>query len=169
MLGKVLVFLFFFVFFKQCLTAPALASEIFFGIELLCLLAEKERKQLSVVKVPRSYIPRSITPPPSLPKGWSLLFCVVAFTALLEIPVSLTMVTCAQLTAAKKSGQQTEDNVKSRTRASSIPRPRAVMSSPGNLHNQFKKTYDISAISISLLLTLPRNCTLAIEIMPIEL
>lgn len=63
---------------------------------------EKERKQLSAAKVPRSYIPRSITPPPSLPK------------------------------AAKKSGQQTEDNVKSRTRASSIPRPRAVMSSPDN-------------------------------------
>ncbi|KAJ8430320.1 hypothetical protein Cgig2_028776 [Carnegiea gigantea] len=102
------------------------------SLAVRAMAKEKERKQLSVAKVPRSYIPRSITPPPSLPKGWSLLFCVVAFTALLEILVSLTMATCAQLTAAKKSGQQTEDNVKSRTRASSIPRPRAVMSSPDN-------------------------------------
>uniref|UniRef100_A0A7C9CZL4 Uncharacterized protein n=1 Tax=Opuntia streptacantha TaxID=393608 RepID=A0A7C9CZL4_OPUST len=77
---------------------------------------EKECKRLSVAKVPRSYIPRSVTPPPSLPK------------------------------AAKKSGQQTEGNVKSRASSSSIPRPRAVMSSPGNLHYHFKKAYNMSAI-----------------------
>jgi len=60
--------------------------------------------------------------------------------------VSLTMAKFVQLTAAKKSGQQTEGNVKSRARSSSIPRPRAVMSSPGNLHYHFKKAYNMSAI-----------------------
>lgn len=62
---------------------------------------EKEHKYLSVAKVPRSYFPRSITPP-ALPK------------------------------AARNSNKQAENNGKQHIRASSIPRPRAVISSPDN-------------------------------------
>lgn len=61
----------------------------------------KRSSSVSVAKVPRSYIPRSITPPPSLPKS------------------------------AKKSELEADGN-KPHIRASSIPRPRAVISSPDN-------------------------------------
>ncbi|KNA05518.1 hypothetical protein SOVF_189590, partial [Spinacia oleracea] len=56
---------------------------------------------LSVAKVPRSYIPRSITPPPSLSKH-------------------------------TKKAESEDNGIKPHIRASSIPRPRAVISSPDN-------------------------------------
>ncbi|XP_057539522.1 uncharacterized protein LOC130817689 [Amaranthus tricolor] len=56
----------------------------------------------SVARIPRSYIPRSITPPPSLP------------------------------TPAANKSELEQDGRKPRIRASSIPRPRAVVSSPDN-------------------------------------
>ncbi|XP_057249700.1 uncharacterized protein LOC104884189 isoform X2 [Beta vulgaris subsp. vulgaris] len=56
---------------------------------------------VSVAKVPRSYIPRSITPPPSMPKS-------------------------------EKKSESEENGTKPQIRASSIPRPRAVISSPDN-------------------------------------
>ncbi|CAO2831996.1 unnamed protein product [Amaranthus hypochondriacus] len=60
------------------------------------------KSAVSVARIPRSYIPRSITPPPSLP------------------------------TSAANKSELEQDGRKPRIRASSIPRPRAVISSPDN-------------------------------------